>query len=609
MHHLPGRGSRSNTRTSLHRHLPFLLLLFFLGACSTPLGGTDPSDRPVVTYTATDAVIETAAVTVVPDEESISGSVLKVESVVPSAMVAEEDAYVPVVVARAGERTLWARMRAESYSGDAVYLGIDGELRRVFPDRLGAYVWVRVDTAYLDAGAHRIVVRHAEPGLKLDVLAVTTDPGLDANDLEAVVGAPRPGPSPSPSPSPSPTPNPAPSGTSLRGNPDFRISDLPSDAQLWYKRLWAAIDDPGSSQDPARWAASDNLYTYARQLHTHVQTLLIAFRVTGDLRLLDEVDRLLEIMRGKLADSWRGTVDGTDGTRDGYRNWVWRNDENSYTGKDTNKLDEMKTHALVASAAYALHVNRDLTSPSGRSYSAHADFWTDYLVNDFEAKWRDRENRPTGFPIMIRPHTHTYHSWLKWHYYMGGLTGESGYLAEAKRMADVIWNEEIHTTNTKEGPAYLWTRSILSEGGSEDYLHPTTYARYVYGDVVEFHFEGFHRWANPEVVGGFARTFAEFVIDEEHATSSTDWFASDIGGGVSRAGIRSDPSWSRMEIYKFETSPYALVGAWDDTGRVRDVTYRVLQRLGGVDSPRTVYLAAGIFLEEAFDGLSTTALR
>lgn len=607
MHHLMERHPRSNTRTSLHRYLPFLLLLFFLGACSTPLGGTTDTARPVITYSASDAVIATAAVTVVSDAESVSGSVLQIEDVVSTAMAVDEDAYLPLAVTSDTELTLWARMRAESYSGDAIYLGLDGDMRRVFPDRLGAYVWVRVDTAQLAAGSHRIALRHAEPGLKIDVLAVTSDPGVDANDLEAFVGAPHPAPGPNPSPTPKPTP--APTDSDLRGNPDFRISDLPSDAQLWYKRLWAAIENPGSSQDPARWAASDNLYTYARQLHTHMQTLLIAFRVTGDLRLLDEVDRLLEIMRDELADSWRGTIDGTDGTRDGYLNWVWRNDENSYTGKDTNKLDEMKTHALVASAAYALHVNRDLASPAGRAYGAHADFWTDYLQNDFEAKWRERENQPTGFPIMIRPHTHTYHSWLKWHYYMGLLTGESGYSMEAERMADVIWNDEIHTTNTAEGPAYVWTRSILSEGGSADYLHPTTYARYVYGDVVEFHLEGFHRWANPEVVGGFARTFSEFVIDEDHATSSTDWFASDIGGGVSRAGIRSDPSWSRMEIYKFEASPYALITAWDDTGRVRDVSYRVLERLGGVDSPRTVYLAAGIFLQEAFEGQSTVASR
>src|SRR5690606_10309211 len=110
----------------------------------------------------------------------------------------------------------------------------------------------------------------------------------------------------------------------------------------------------------------------------------------------------------ELADSWRGTADGTK-QKDGYLNWVWRqNHGEAYQGKDTNQLDEIKTHAMIASVAYALELNRDLKSPGGRNYGAHADFWQDYLVNDFEAKWRDRRNKPTGFPFIMRPHTHTY---------------------------------------------------------------------------------------------------------------------------------------------------------------------------------------------------------
>src|SRR5690606_5818830 len=100
-------------------------------------------------------------------------------------------------------------------------------------------------------------------------------------------------------------------------------------------------------------------------------------------------------------------------------NWVWKQDHDKYhQGKDLNKLDEIKTHSILASVAYALDVNRDLSSPGGRSYGAHADFWEHYLVDHFEAKWRERADVPTAFPFILRPHTHTYHSWLKWHYYM-----------------------------------------------------------------------------------------------------------------------------------------------------------------------------------------------
>src|SRR5690606_40789448 len=66
-----------------------------------------------------------------------------------------------------------------------------------------------------------------------------------------------------------------------------------------------------------------------------------------------EADRIVEVMRSKLADSWRNTADGTS-QKDGYVNWVWRGDSDTYHGKDTHKLDEMKTHAIIATVAYAL---------------------------------------------------------------------------------------------------------------------------------------------------------------------------------------------------------------------------------------------------------------
>src|SRR5690606_1098185 len=300
---------------------------------------------------------------------------------------------------------------------------------------------------------------------------------------------------------------------------------LPAEAQIWYRRLWEAIDNPLPVYDPYKWASSDDLYIYARQLHTHVQMLLTAFRVTGDLKLLDHIDSLTETMRDELADSWRGTADGSS-QRDGYLNWVWRqNHSDAYKGKDTNKLDEIKTHALIASVTYALDLNRDFKSPGGRNYAAHADFWLDYLVDDFEAKWRKRENEPRGFPFMLRPHTHTYYSWMKWHYYMGKLTGESGYTRQANEMADVLWDHEIFSTSSPSGTAYVWNRSVVSEGGSADYLHPVTYARYVFADAVEFNLEGFDKWASDESLTRFARTVAEFVVDPNGARDGNDWFA------------------------------------------------------------------------------------
>lgn len=626
--------------------------VLLLGACSANLQPSGVDGVVIQAFEAEDATISQSVLVVREDVDTSGGKVLvQPDSIKSAALLPNEDAYLTFNVDKAGERFLWARVKGESLSRDAIFVGFNGQLERIYPEDLGEYVWVPVAFEYLEPGEHTISIGHAEPELSLDVLVVTSRVDMTAQDIDEWMlsdrlpampgpGDPEPGdpgvptepvpvpapdddptkdpeedPEPAPSPAPSPAPQPEPTPTpkpkpepepappttnpigdfdNLRGNPNFKVSSLSPEAQIWYRRLWAAIEDPLSEYNPDKWARSDNLYTYARQLHTYLQTLLTAFRVTGDLKLLDEIDRLVEIMRGELADSWRNTQDGTS-QKDGYLNWVWRGNSKTYYGKDTNKLDEMKTHAIIASVAYALESNRDLKSPGGRAYGAHADFWADYLVNDFEAKWRQRERKSSGFPIMIRPDNHTYYSWMKWHYYMGLLTGKSGYTSEASRMAGKIW-QDIETVSTSGGTAYVWPRGTQSEGGGQNILEPTTYSRYVYADVVEFYFEGFDRWASAETLQRYSRSVANFVIDENRA-SGKDWFARDIGGGTSRGGIPSDSSWSRMDVYKYEVSSFAMIMYWDSSNRIDNITTKVMKSLGGVDRVRTIYLPAGKLLD------------
>src|SRR5690606_15760403 len=114
----------------------------------------------------------------------------------------------------------------------------------------------------------------------------------------------------------------------------------------------------------------------------------------------------------------------------------------------------------------------------------------------------------------------------------------------------------------------------------------TTYARYTFADTLEFYFEGFHKWANEETLRRATRTIATWVIDREGAERGTDWFAKDIGGGVTRAGIDPDPKWGRMDIYRWESSPYVMLMHWDATDRMRDITDKAEERLGGPEAHR-----------------------
>ncbi len=484
-------------------------------------------------------------------------------------------------VAVEGTYTLWVRVFAPAIESDATYLGFNGVTRRVYAPETGAYLWLPVASEDLPAGPNEISLAFGEPSLRLDLFAVVKRSDVGPNELESLVRPPRQGDHAGPDPKPSPAPEPGPAPTpgtrvvgSLRGDPGFRPSSLSGEAAKWYAEVLEEIADGSALRDAGR----DDLYYYGRTLHAHVQSVLTVFRLTGDLTLLDHVDEITERMRDELRDEWRGTRDGSDGTKDGYLNWVYRYDDgDDLIGKDVHRSNEMKTHAMIATVAYALELNRDLASPGGRAYGDHADFWKDYLVDHFEAKWREREDVPTAFPIFLRPHTHTYYSWMKWHYYMGLLTGESGYRNEAERMASVLRNE-LREVDTRSGTAYVWARSVLAEGGGADYLHPTTYARYMYGDIVEFHLEGFAWYGSTEHMVRFARTFTELVMDEEDPLRNG--FAEDVGGGSDRGGIDSDPAWGRLTASKYRISSYAFIGAWDSSHRIDDATEAIFDARG-----------------------------
>ena len=380
--------------------------------------------------------------------------------------------------------------------------------------------------------------------------------------------------------------------TSLRGDPGFDARRLSGAAAERYAAVLAAIAAPSGDLDPFRIARRDDVYHYGRILQSYVQAVLNAFRVTGDLALLDHVDRIAEVLRSELADGWRDTRDGTDGTRDGYVNWVQRYvTSKTFHGKDVHKLDEMKAHGLIAMIAYALEVNRDLESPTGRDYAASADFWKMYLVDHFEAKWRDRKDIDEGFPVLSHAEAHVYMTWLRYHYYMGRLTGSSEYEDEANRMADHLWLEN-RVVSTPAGEAYVWSRGVISDGGLNAYLQPTTYARYMFGDMVDLHFEGFHRWADPDEMARFARTFTELLVDTRDPVN--DGFAADIGGGRTRSGLRADDGWPRMNTDRYRISSIASIAPWDDTGEIADITVEIERDLR---SRGTILLNAALFVD------------
>ena len=260
---------------------------------------------------------------------------------------------------------------------------------------------------------------------------------------------------------------------------------------------------------------------------------------------------------------------------------------------------DLKANAHAALFAWAFENNRDLKSPAGYNYGEQADFWKDYLINDFEAKWRKRNSVKKGFPFAEHDTFHTYHSFMKWHYYMGKLTGKSAYTKEAGRMAKVLWKNEFKETSSDYGEALVWARGVISEGNQTNYPMPTTYAHYVIAEAIDLHFEGFDKYAKDSTLEKMANSEADFVIDQD----DFDTFARDIGGGKSRAGLKpsSSSDWRRLSQTNFAEGSWSFLSVWDasSNNRIEEASQAVYQRLNGEDGiPKRIFIPIGMFIKE-----------
>lgn len=350
----------------------------------------------------------------------------------------------------------------------------------------------------------------------------------------------------------------------LRGDPSFEPDDLGPAARHWYDRLWDVISDPDWADRATGMATSDDLYTYGRDLHTHVQALLLAFRITGDLGLLDEVDRLAEHMRSRLRDEWRGTLDGSNGTRDGYLNWVYRLDDSRvHVGKDLFDFNEMRTHGLVAEIAWALFHNRDLASPNGVDYGHRADVWTTYLLEHFEPKWRERNGvRGTAFPFLSHDSLHATVAFIKYHHYLGRILEAPQYAREAERLSRLVL-DAFRDVQVGQDVAVVWPGSLSDD--KDKRLLRTTYARYVFGDAIDLHLDGAALWRDQSVPTSLAVTLREFLFAVDGDGLS---LANDIGGGRSRGGLAPhDPDdTGTFAVERYAVSGLAFAAAWDPQG-------------------------------------------
>lgn len=332
--------------------------------------------------------------------------------------------------------------------------------------------------------------------------------------------------------------------------------NVSSSQRDWHKRLLRTIDNPrynSSSLDPKKLAATGDIYRMGRNLNLNLTSVMLAYRETGDRDLVRHIDKIMDIARGKLRD--------TNG--DGYKNWTHKTrtdrSSNKYLGGDKHEMNEMMTHGMVASMAYTL---------KQAGYSSSASFWTDYLKNDFEAKWRKRNGKRSGFPFIDHKLMHPTVNMVRYHYYMYKLTGKSEYYSEAKRLAS-----KVRSTMRSSGSGYVWDHEVGSRSGCQ----PMTYVKYTTSALADL-----STASSSLFDSGFMKRVA-YTMGRKALKSSSGSLASNICG-----------SGSYGSVHTFAEYPYAQLAPWDSSGRLETAAERVYAAAErhNTSSPKTSNLAA-----------------
>ena len=456
---------------------------------------------------------------------------------------------------------------------------------------------------------------------------------------------------------PPPAPPPTEGDYDYVGDPDFTASSLDAlggTVRSDYDNVITDIFHGASVAQLRSWASTDNSIWISRTLHSALSCVLAVFRVTGDLRLLDQVASIMQDLYGLLVWSrgkgWR-LGHPESGSWSEYLMVVWDQSGTVVHGTD-GKNNDIKIAALIAHVAWALHKNRHLSleSPAGMNYDALADQWLEYLLGTgahgqvggrapegYMAKINHpRWSKPSGVWGMefIEPN-HDPHGWLDWmkfHYYMSLLDpSEARHWPEAERLANIWWkwqssapnsaypsswpadggSVEVRFASTPVGPAAVWRGTVLFAQSSRDYLQMTNYTSNMWHNAVHHHLDGYREWRDTDFMRAQARGIQQFqfthndgTVYTTHQEGADSGLNRDMGGGFTRAGISPSPDNASHPRRGHQQQSHPIMAAWDSTGMIEGV-YRVRrsQTFGTSDansSGGTIRMSCGVFLSTYF---------
>jgi hypothetical protein len=393
-------------------------------------------------------------------------------------------------------------------------------------------------------------------------------------------------------------------------------------------------------------------YSMARHGQQTLYPILNAFRLTGDLALLDRILVALDALKANFVTSWNASMhtSGAAFQRDKWttRGWWMGSDaasaspyrkllhgqdggQDDYTGTDGVLLNATKFMAMMTLCAWALHVNRGKTSPAGRNYATEADYWGGLVFDNTKAwsetapsspSWAthslyrgdqysgDSARRPWGsYPVLARNEAHAAADGMVNTRYLGllGVHANSAVpisnAASAVTKASEMWATTVPraflaTTGTYGShivvPGNRWYR--LDPAGE---ILRTVYTGYVALTMVQEWLSGAHRAVlTIDVMQRFARAFADMHNGTAGATygnitgPNTPPTGYTATGSARSAAETAEYGWTSMLVFA-DGAAYT---------KLRTVALNVqASHGGGFSTPSSGVLLSALFVREALD--------
>lgn len=494
---------------------------------------------------------------------------------------------------------LWVREWAPDGNSDAFYAGINENIVRRYPaTTYGAWVWIEVTQATLDAGTHTLSIGPGEAGARLDIM-VLCKADLTPGQIDARLG----GPPTDPDPPPDPDPPADPGDLNLIGNPDFDNNNptwwdgtaiTGAALQLYQGLRWWA--------DPAHWSShrdgsvnsfadDDDLYSLARELRDRLQQMMFGLVLTKNLEFLDAIVTAMNITKQNLKVGYRGhDTSVVTWSASPFRCWVTTGGGQpaSLYGTDLSRLNEVAWHAFIWQYTAALKANMGFTSPGDFNYGSEYNYWRDYLVNEWLPKWQG--GGTSGWRDNYRGirRTPTYS-----HPYRRALAGEwppviagndvhsnissmwSAYYAQdmvpsqaAAAAAELEWTlttwRDIDTDMVSGNR--LWAQTSKANGSTARYAMASAYPGYVCGDMVMgYLLQVFPSVINEQLLSDMAGTMNDWFFTGDLSSSSTSFDGAsmgDIAGEVLRGDMKSVNPQARRRMSSLVLKPYAILARW-----------------------------------------------